>query len=284
MKMSALLVIADDVFALLMLLNRLKRLALRGLLDPNIGLQLERSGIGLSEKVVPVMETWNASGTDILFCGDYNKILDITKKSGDRLRTESQLEDFKCVVSDCSLLQFPFTGYKFTWSNYPKNAANVQAQLNKGSGNLPLLQQWGNFTTHFSVVYSSNNHPILIQVFKDLRKTPDARNMRHKSHSAALQHGIETNTTNLRLSSEITSVASGKKIVAELDPPNMFQLIHTQDTGFHGVVNDCGHDDSPITPTESEFDMEERLKECLLLLQCVWMRKFNSKDFINDEI
>ncbi|KAI5338400.1 hypothetical protein L3X38_017671 [Prunus dulcis] len=249
MNMSALLVIADDVFALLMLLNRRKRLALRGLLDPNIGLQLERSGIGLSEKVVPVMETWNASGTDILFYGSYR----------------------------CS-------GYKFTWSNYPKNAANVQAQLNKGSGNLPLLQQWGNFTTHFSVVYSSNNHPILIQVFKDLLKTPDARNMRHKSHSAALQHGIETDTTNLRLSSEITSVASGKKIVAELDPPNMFQLIHTQDTGFHGVVNDCGHDDSPITPTESEFDMEERLKECLLLLQCVWMRKFNSKDFINDEI
>lgn len=45
MKMSALLVIADDVFALLMLLNRRKRLALRGLLDLNIGLQLERSGV-----------------------------------------------------------------------------------------------------------------------------------------------------------------------------------------------------------------------------------------------
>lgn len=101
-----------------------------------------------------------------LCCSDYNKILDITKKSGDRLRMESQLEDFKCVVSDCSLLQFPFTSYKFTWSNYPKNAANVQAPLNKGFGNLPFLQQWGNFTTHFSVVYSSNNHPILIQVYQ----------------------------------------------------------------------------------------------------------------------
>lgn len=101
-----------------------------------------------------------------LCCSDYNKILDITKKSGDRLRMGSQLEDFKCVVSDCSLLQFPFIGYKFTWSNYPKNAANVQAQLYRGFGNLPLLQQWGNFTTHPSVAYSSNNHPILIQVYQ----------------------------------------------------------------------------------------------------------------------
>lgn len=47
----------------------------------------------------------------------------------------------------------------------------------------------------------------------------------------------------------------------------MFQLIPTPDTGFHGVVNDYGHDDSPKTPRKSDFDLEGRLKECLLLLE-----------------
>lgn len=46
----------------------------------------------------------------------------------------------------------------------------------------------------------------------------------------------------------------------------MFQLIPTQDTGFHGVVNDYGHDDSPKTPTKYDFDLDGRLNECLLLL------------------
>ncbi|CAL8153337.1 unnamed protein product [Prunus armeniaca] len=111
---------------------------------------------------------------------------------------------------------------------------------------------------------------VALLVFEDLCKTPDVGNMSYKFGSAALKHGTETNASDLRSSSVITSVASGKvanNIVVELDPPNMFQLIPTQDTGFHGVVNDYGHDDSPKTPTKSNFDIEGRLKECLLLLE-----------------
>ncbi|KAL6277008.1 hypothetical protein ACE6H2_020609 [Prunus campanulata] len=108
------------------------------------------------------------------------------------------------------------------------------------------------------------------EVLEDLHKTPDVGNMRYKSGSAALKHGAETSASYLRSSSMFTSVASGKvenNIVVELDPPNMFQLIPTQDTGFHGVVNDYGHDDFPKTPTKYDFDLEGRLKECLLLLE-----------------
>ncbi|KAI5344458.1 hypothetical protein L3X38_012335 [Prunus dulcis] len=40
--------------------------------------------------------------------------------------------------------------------------ANVEAQLDRGFGNLALLQCWGNFTSHHLVTASSDHHPILI--------------------------------------------------------------------------------------------------------------------------
>lgn len=48
------------------------------------------------------------------------------------------------------------------------------------------------------------------QVLKDLCKTPDVGNMRYKFGSDALKHGTETNASDLRSSSVITSVAARK--------------------------------------------------------------------------
>ncbi|PQQ13784.1 uncharacterized protein Pyn_00028 [Prunus yedoensis var. nudiflora] len=81
---------------------------------------------------------------------------------GKRRLRGTLMEDFKQAISDCGLFQFDFTGYKFTWSNKRKDAANVQARLDRGFGNLSLLQQWGNFTSHHLVAYSSDHQPILV--------------------------------------------------------------------------------------------------------------------------
>ncbi|CAL2256252.1 unnamed protein product [Prunus armeniaca] len=84
--------------------------------------------------------------------------------------------------------------------------------------------------------------------------------MRYKFGSAALKHGTETNASDLRLSYMITSVASGKvanNIVIELDPPNMFQLIPTQDTGFHGVVGEQRNIDLENLGSENKAIKEE---------------------------
>ncbi|CAB4316864.1 unnamed protein product [Prunus armeniaca] len=58
--------------------------------------------------------------------------------------------------------EFEFTGYPFTWSNKLKDTAHVEARLDRGFGNLALLQHWGNFTSHHLVAFSSDHHPILI--------------------------------------------------------------------------------------------------------------------------
>ncbi|BFG30049.1 hypothetical protein CerSpe_163230 [Prunus speciosa] len=84
------------------------------------------------------------------------------EKSRALLRRDTLMEDFKQAISNCGLFQFEFTGYQFTWSNRRKDAANVQARLDRGFGNLALLQRWGNFTSNHLVAFSSDHHPILI--------------------------------------------------------------------------------------------------------------------------
>ncbi|CAL8134200.1 unnamed protein product [Prunus armeniaca] len=92
-------------------------------------------------------------------CGDFNVILSADEKSGPRLRSVGQIEDFQRAIDDCNLLSFDFVGHFFTWTNNRKNDAKVQARLDRGFGNLALLQQWGNFTIYHLSTYSSNHHP-----------------------------------------------------------------------------------------------------------------------------
>ncbi|CAL8151990.1 unnamed protein product [Prunus armeniaca] len=97
-----------------------------------------------------------------LCCGDFNEVMECNEKSGSRLRRDAQMEDFKMAITDCCLFQFEFTGYPYTWSNKRKDTAHVEACLDRGFGNLALLQHWGNFTSHHLVAFSSDHHPILI--------------------------------------------------------------------------------------------------------------------------
>ncbi|KAI5338017.1 hypothetical protein L3X38_017288 [Prunus dulcis] len=101
-------------------------------------------------------------------CGDFNEIMSVDEKSGLRLRSVksglrlrsvSQIEDFQRAIDDCNLLSFDFMDHFFTWTNNRKNYTKVQARLDRGFGNLALLQQWGNSTIYHLSVYSSDHHP-----------------------------------------------------------------------------------------------------------------------------
>ncbi|CAB4304064.1 unnamed protein product [Prunus armeniaca] len=108
---------------------------------------------------------WNLGRVGLgpwLCCGDFNEVMECNEKSGSRLRRDVQMEDFKQAITDCCLFQFEFIGYPFTWSNKRKDTAHVEARLDRGFGNLALLQHWGNFMSHHLVAFSSDHHPILI--------------------------------------------------------------------------------------------------------------------------
>jgi hypothetical protein len=49
--------------------------------------------------------------------GNFNKILDLSEKSGACERLWGQMEAFKKTLEDCQLCNLGFFGPKFTWNN-----------------------------------------------------------------------------------------------------------------------------------------------------------------------
>lgn len=64
-------------------------------------------------------------------------------------------------MEDCGLYDFQFIGYEFTWDNRRVGKANVKEIIDRGFGNLELLQDWGGFTTHHLVTMVSDHCPLL---------------------------------------------------------------------------------------------------------------------------
>ncbi|VVA28247.1 PREDICTED: reverse mRNAase [Prunus dulcis] len=75
-----------------------------------------------------------------LCCGDFNEVLSVDEKSGNKPPSKSHIEDFKRFVLDCQLLSFDFVGQHFTWTNNRKNEHKVQAHLDWSFGNLQILK------------------------------------------------------------------------------------------------------------------------------------------------
>lgn len=98
-----------------------------------------------------------------LCCGDFNEILSVSEKTGPVLRSQRQIDDFRRTVEECGLYEFAFTGYEFTWDNRREGVANVKARIDRGFGNLALIQKWGGFTTHHLVTISSDHCPLMIE-------------------------------------------------------------------------------------------------------------------------
>lgn len=98
-----------------------------------------------------------------LVCGDFNEILDDIEKVGMRLRNARHIDDFRSTIEWCDLLEFTFTGYKYTWDNRRVGDANIKERLDRGFGNLALIQQWGGCCTHHLISSTSDHHPIIIE-------------------------------------------------------------------------------------------------------------------------
>ncbi|PRQ43461.1 putative endonuclease/exonuclease/phosphatase [Rosa chinensis] len=98
-----------------------------------------------------------------LCCGDCNEILVIHEKTGDAIRPQRLIDNFRSALHDCGLYDFDFTGYQFTWDNRRIGTANVKERIDRGFGNLELIQKWGGFLCHHLVTMASDHCPILIE-------------------------------------------------------------------------------------------------------------------------
>jgi len=94
--------------------------------------------------------------------GDYNEILTLYEKQGRLPKAGSLMEDFRCALLHCGLIDLGSSGNKFTWRNGCPGDAFVQERLDRAYGTV----EWRELFPHSKVTHLhaafSDHDPILL--------------------------------------------------------------------------------------------------------------------------
>ena len=67
--------------------------------------------------------------------GDFNEITNHNEKTEGRQRPDSSFLPFRQMLSDCGMLEFPFTGDMLSWVGKRARGATVRCRLDRAVGN-----------------------------------------------------------------------------------------------------------------------------------------------------
>ena len=73
-----------------------------------------------------------------LCAGDFNEITKQTEKSGGRLRSSNQMQQFRETLDECGFMDLGFTGFPFTWSKHWQNSFSLWERLDR----VVASQEW----------------------------------------------------------------------------------------------------------------------------------------------
>ncbi|CAA7027944.1 unnamed protein product [Microthlaspi erraticum] len=98
-----------------------------------------------------------------LMIGDFNEIMGNHEKRGGRRRAESSFLDFRNMINDCGMLEFPFKGNPLSWVGY-RASGKVQCRLDRALGN----EDWHHAFSHTNVEYlqlwGSDHQPVIARI------------------------------------------------------------------------------------------------------------------------
>ena len=80
---------------------------------------------------------------------DYNEILTSNEKQGGILKAGRLMEDFRCALLHCGLIDLGFSGNKFTWRNGRSGDAFVQERLDRACA----IVEWKELFPHSKVTH-----------------------------------------------------------------------------------------------------------------------------------
>ena len=95
--------------------------------------------------------------------GDFNAIIQSTKKFSKRPSQMSQIDSFWAALKACQLEDLGFKGYVYTWNNNRPGDANIKFRLDRAI----VTKEWRDkfqlsFITHLSQ-YALDHLPIVLQ-------------------------------------------------------------------------------------------------------------------------
>jgi hypothetical protein len=97
-----------------------------------------------------------------LCVGDFNEILDHSKKSGAALRKEPQMALFREVLEDCHLSDLGYTGSKYTWFNCRQDAGFTKERLDRAVANIGWCNLFKKVEVYILAARTSDHKPLII--------------------------------------------------------------------------------------------------------------------------
>ncbi|XP_056846710.1 uncharacterized protein LOC130497708 [Raphanus sativus] len=108
--------------------------------------------------------------------GDFNEITGHNEKEGGRQRTDSSFLPFKQMLSDCGMLEFPYTGDMLSWVGKRAGRVTVRCRLDRAVGNADWHEKFPHSKTKYMRLWGSDHRPILA----DILKKPTRRSRKFK--------------------------------------------------------------------------------------------------------
>ena len=94
--------------------------------------------------------------------GDFNSSYLTTHKVGGPPLSNSQLSPLNNALFDSSLLEIPYSGSHFTWTNKCRHGTRTLTKIDHAFSNFKAFSQWPNLHTHIPEPMLSDHCPLIL--------------------------------------------------------------------------------------------------------------------------
>ena len=102
---------------------------------------------------------------------DFNKITGHNEKTGGRQRPDSSFLSCRQMLSDCGMLEFPFTGICYPGWEKRARGDTVRCRLDRAVGNEDWHEKFPHSAVKYMRLWGSDHRPILADILtKPIRK------------------------------------------------------------------------------------------------------------------
>jgi hypothetical protein len=99
-----------------------------------------------------------------LCCGDFNEILDESRKQGGATRSDTQMADFKNALEHCQLCDIVFFGSRYTWSNKRHDCYFTKQRLDRVVANIEFATKFPKLSVEVLTTRTSDHAPLFVSL------------------------------------------------------------------------------------------------------------------------
>jgi hypothetical protein len=107
--------------------------------------------------------------------GDFNEIVEVSKKQGGGRRPRWQMKAFQRVISDCEVTDLEYKGLKYTWTNCQYAYSFVQERLNRALANKEWCSLFPIVEVSTEVVVCSDHNSLFLSTCKVISRQQKKR-------------------------------------------------------------------------------------------------------------